>query len=228
MAGVDLMGAVWCDSHSRRECVAVSKRSAGRCHNLAVAGMPRCYIHAGLSREEAKSRGQANIAAARLKRELFDADAEAIVDPVEKLAKFGGQLGHMVDVLGAKVNALESVEVTTDSGSSQVRAVVGLFRDVQREYRATLTDLSRLGLEERSVRLRERELELVVGVIQAVAAGLLERSVARLPADAGDVLRAGWAGDVAVVVPSELRRLAGSGPGPAQAPRSAANGTGVG
>ncbi len=218
-------GAVWCVEHGEWECAQSRSRGRGPCHGSAIAGLDACRMHSGLSLADAKARGQANIRAAELRRELYDPHAPAITDPMGELARFGGQLGKMVDVLGGRVNALESLDITTDSGAQQVRAVVGLFRDVQREYRATLTDLMRAGVEERAVRLEEGRQELVVRVIHAALGAMLERVVPELREGDGQRLRAAWPVLVGEVVPVAVRgELERAGAG--QDRRSGANGAG--
>ncbi|MFV2172302.1 hypothetical protein ACFHW2_12040 [Actinomadura sp. LOL_016] len=54
-------GAVWCEQHQRYECVKnrQQSRGGGRCHNLAITGLPRCRHHAGVSLELAEAQGSA-------------------------------------------------------------------------------------------------------------------------------------------------------------------------
>lgn len=56
---MSLAGAVWCDTHHRRECSARSQRSGGRCHSYAIRGLAQCKNHAGTAIEVAKAKGAA-------------------------------------------------------------------------------------------------------------------------------------------------------------------------
>lgn len=140
---------------------------------------------------------------------LLDVNAAPVTDPVASLQKLAGKLESMADVLGGRVNDLKSTWNVTDSGSEQTRAEVALFERVLARLHSILTDMARLGIEDRSVRLEEARLNLVVTVIQAVLGGMLAGVTVGLEPGAAQAVRGSWGQVAGVVVPRELRALGG-------------------
>lgn len=56
-------GAVWCEEHKRLECRVDRKKGRGPCHQAAVRGMKRCFIHSGTRLSVMKVQGEARIGA---------------------------------------------------------------------------------------------------------------------------------------------------------------------
>src|SRR5690606_37389336 len=56
-------GARWCEEHQRWECTRPRSKGRGTCHGIAIAGLDKCRMHAGVKGEVAKAQGQAVITA---------------------------------------------------------------------------------------------------------------------------------------------------------------------
>lgn len=56
-------GARVCEQHKRLECTKNRTKGRGPCHQAAVRGTDRCFIHAGMRRETFKAQGEARITA---------------------------------------------------------------------------------------------------------------------------------------------------------------------
>jgi hypothetical protein len=61
----DRGGARWCPDHRRWECTR-QRSAGGECHKLAVRGLDRCDLHAGVPKVEAKAEGRAQVTLARI------------------------------------------------------------------------------------------------------------------------------------------------------------------
>lgn len=186
----------------------------GPCKRPAGAGTPHlgfgfCSNHGGctpshVSGAELEMARFALEAELRARGRVVDPLAAPVTDPVGELGKLAGTVRSTVEVLHSRVNALSELTGVTDSGSEQVRAVVGLWERMIKQSESLLTTMARLGIEDRSVRLEEEKLDLVARVLAGVVGGMLEAAAAAVDAEVGAVLRAGWAGWAGVVVPREL------------------------
>ena len=72
-------GAVWCEQHRRWECVKSTKGGSGRCHQIAISGLPRCRMHAGEKAEVAKAKGAAITAWSALSGEPSVSATQAVL-----------------------------------------------------------------------------------------------------------------------------------------------------
>ncbi len=217
-------GAVWCEEHKRWECSRPRSKGRGDCHSLAISGLDVCRMHGGKSGEELRAAGAAEKEAQET-RKFIDLRVDAVTDPVDELAKLAGVVKNFAEKLTGRIEELSDLTLKTESGSEQVRAVVGLWERMVRQSEALLTSLARLGLEDRAVRLEEQRQELVVRVIHAALGAMLERVVPELREGDGVRLRAAWPVLVGEVVPAAVRGELASAAGAAQDRRSGANGS---
>lgn len=184
-----------------RRCTAKVKQTGERCKRAAIPGGTICVIHGGASPavRAAAARREADAAATAALEVVWNPDASPVGDPVEALASLAGKLQHAVDVLGARV------EVTDLDGTT----ALALSR-AMRDLRMALEALEGLGLQERRVRLAEGAGQQIAAVLRAV----LDRMyvvVDTVESQESDELGLpdAWTRSALVVVPDELRRVAG-------------------
>ena len=122
-----------------------------------MRGADKCYHHLGRD----PRRHMAEQALRRKVARLADvADIEAVQpeDVIQHHLALAGRMLRFVEVLGNQVALLESVEVTSKVGV-QTRAAVAEYRNSMKDLNSCLTDIGRLGLEERAVAVQERDSE---------------------------------------------------------------------
>lgn len=173
-------------------------------------GIGSCKLHGGCMPNHVAA-AERIIAERAIGRLLANPHAAPVTDPLGELARIAGMVGATVEVLSGRVNELASLTGVTDSGSEQVRAIVGLWERMIKQSESLLTTMAKLGIEDRSVRLEEARVAAVVGVLQATAGALLAGALRELAAADGERLRAVWPGLVGEVIPAQLRAL-GAGP----------------
>jgi len=117
-----------------------------------------------------------------------------VADPLSELLRVAAEIRDFKDFVAARVAELraESWRYESGQGAEQLRAEVALYERALDRTAKVLTDITKLGLEERQVRLAERHAALLQGVLTRVFARLelTERQRELIP----------------VVVPEELRR----------------------
>ena len=113
-------------------------------------------------------------------------DREQIVpvsDPVAALQELAGQVLQLRDYFGARLAELSDDAWVSRSrmGVEQVNAWVSAFERAQDRAARLLTDLARLGLDERAVRLSEAQGRMIAQVLGAAldACGLSDRADVR-------------------------------------------------
>lgn len=150
-------------THLARRCTAHARDDDGAlrpCTRWPVRGLNVCPAHGGRARQS-KAKAVQNLsekaATLAIRRVLHNPDARPVTDPVAALQRLTGQLRDAVESIGERVNELESVryEGAGAAGSEQLRGEVAVWTGLMRELRGALTDLARLGLEERQVRVDE-------------------------------------------------------------------------
>lgn len=151
-------------------CGATSKRSGERCRAMAVLGTdpPRCRHHLGRKLSVVK----AEIAAQRTADKLF-ADYPDI-DPrddnaLDDLLKIKNQIMKWNAVCETMVGSLNEVRYKSRSAGEQLRAEIALFERSQDRAARVLTDLVKLGIEQRIERtytaIRDRDTDTLTAVI---------------------------------------------------------------
>lgn len=178
-----------------RKCAG--HRSDGEpCEKWAIKGMRVCRTHGGAAPQvrAAAERRQAEAAARRVLAEL---SVEPVTDPFTALMRLAGQVVSWQEATAALVNELESVRYRGANGAERLRAEVGLYERAMDRAVAVLAAIAKLGIEERLVRVTERQGALVAQVIRAIL-GELQLTPEQ------------WA-RVSEVVPRHLRALSANG-----------------
>lgn len=117
-------------------------------------------------------------------RQLRAEGYEPIGNPVEELLKLGAEVTAFKDVLRQRAAELEDPEWINRSslGVQDVVAVVAAYERALDRCERTLTNMLRLDLEARRVRLDEQQGELLAAVIKGVISDLGLAADPRVPA----------------------------------------------
>lgn len=170
--------AVRCDFVSDHE-------NATRCSNWAMRGLRRCRHHGGAAaRDIGEQHMQDRITRHRL-RQLADAHGVEAKDAqrARKAAEFNplAELQSLaIEVIAMKDYLLERVELLRETdwthvdriGVDQVSAEVQLYERALERTSRLLVDLGRLNLDERLVKVTERQGDLVAEVLEKVLSQL--------------------------------------------------------
>lgn len=158
------------DQDDDRQCGAKT-RSGRPCRAAPMAGQVRCRMHGGAApqaRAAAERRLVRAEADALVTRLLHDPDAPPVTDPLSELTRVAGRLGHAVDVLGARVNALgEQLDYMDGTAVRRAHVVVEAWRDLSAQYQRVLVDMARLDIDGRLVRLADEQARPVVSAFVA-------------------------------------------------------------
>lgn len=172
----------------QKQCGATSKTTGQRCKRSVVPGATVCKWHGGAAPQVAAAAERRVVdaeATALIRRALNDPDAPPVVDPAWELARVAGRMGHAVDVLGERVNELDQqgrLEYKDANLVRRLNVLVEAWERLMVEYRKTLTDMTRLGVDARlaeqlakSTEERARDLyaEGIGRVIQRALDGLV-------------------------------------------------------
>ncbi|MFI7449568.1 hypothetical protein ACIBQX_18875 [Nonomuraea sp. NPDC049714] len=194
------------DLTAGQKCTATAKRSGKRCTHWPMRGSTVCAQHGGKAPQvmaAAERRIVEAEASAIVRRLLADPDAEPVYDPAWELARVAGRMGNAVDVLGVRVNELDEagrLEYTDANLVRRLHVLVEAWKELMVEYRKTLTDMTRLGIEARTAaRLEDRVQELHGAALARVIGRLLD----------GLQLTAEQRALVPTVVPGVLLEIAG-------------------
>ena len=150
-------------------------RQGQPCGRQPVAYQSVCDMHGGASpralRAAAKREASALIAQA------YDADPQAVLaaqglepisDPLDALGRVAAASEHLLDALGARVNALPDIINVDAKGTEEISAI---FRAYERamDRHARLADLLvRAGFDERKIKLEEGTAVAFTSVMRAV------------------------------------------------------------
>lgn len=162
-----------------QRCQAKSKSTGKQCARYALQGLSVCRVHGGAS-AAARQAGQRRVVAAEHARKI-EAHAAAVLaheglepvkDPLYELGKLANASLEMVNALGARVNALDTLELLDDKSATQARVEAEMYeRAIDRTHRF-LDSLVKHGYTERQIKIAETEAALVAGVLRRVLSGL--------------------------------------------------------
>lgn len=220
-----------------QQCEATAKATGERCARKAIAGGTVCRVHGGAApavkaaaaRRVEEAKAAAAVATLGLRRDISPTDA--LLEEVQWTAGHVAWLrtkvqeldeqpsrevedsdGELVDLGGQHSLVWGVTKEKTggdDRGTTQEAAPSVWYVLYERERKHLVAAASaalKAGVEERRVRLAEQQGDLVAGVLRSILDGLL---AAMLAAGMAETLRDVWAQQVSVIVPRELRRVAG-------------------
>lgn len=172
-----LSGARWCTDHERWEC-AKPKKSGAACHGSAIAGMPRCRMHAGLASQLAKAQGAANLAAWSVTSAMEQPprDPGAVVMAALEMSIMRVQiLGELLRIQVADQDYDGLVGRTHAAGRDGARVETGEqprgLAKMERDERVLMVQFAKtahdMGIAERVIELHQGQAQLVVSAFVA-------------------------------------------------------------
>jgi hypothetical protein len=133
-----------------------------------MMGQKRCRRHGGSS-PRGLAAGARRLAEQKATKSLSREGIEPIGDPVDLLRGLCAEALALKDHFAARLQALEALRYEGNTGE-QLRSEVSLFERALDRSQRFLHDLAKLGLDERSVRIDEAKVVLLVAVLQRVLA----------------------------------------------------------
>lgn len=163
------------DVDPARQCKARTKSTGKQCGRYAYPGATVCATHGGASptvRQAADRRTAAVAIEKDARATLAHYGVHTVEDPLEELGKLTSEARAMTDALGARVNALNDIEMLDLKNAPQARVALEAYeRSLDRLHRL-LDSLVKHGYMERQIRIREGEAAMVAGVLKRVIAGI--------------------------------------------------------
>jgi len=135
------------------------------------AGVGRCKLHGG-TLNGSQAAGARDLLVRDANRALKSYGFTPVSDPLTALADLAGECTAMKTYFGDRVSSLREQELTSQTvrGQEQVHALLSAYERALDRCGKVLTDMARLGLDERLVRVNEvvasslgRSLDHVLG-----------------------------------------------------------------
>lgn len=157
-------------------CGARLRQSDGTCTQVAGWGTSHvgegpCKLHGGSTRTVSKG-AHRQLLEREAAKQLAALNAPPVTDPLTELTKLAGQVIAWRDALAEKVNELTSVRYENSHGGEQLRAEVALFERAMDRCVSVLTAMARLDIDNRLVRITERQAEQVVQALRNTFAAI--------------------------------------------------------
>jgi hypothetical protein len=151
-------------------------------------GFGRCKLHAGSTAKgtTGAARDKVNAEALALLQRL--GEPEPLDHPVVELLALGSKAKAWLEVLEEKMAELSDFVSLDNFGAEQARALVRMYSEATVTLHHLLVDLAKLNLEERLVRVTEKQ--------NADLARVLERVLVRAGLDAKAIEVRGWVASV--------------------------------
>jgi hypothetical protein len=158
-----------------------AKTPGGRyptCHNVAGKGtdhkgVGRCSRHLGNTESHVKA-AEVELVEAEAVRQLRAEGYAPAINPVEELLKLGAEVTALKDVLRSRVADLADPEWVTRNklNVEDVRAIVSAYERALDRCERTLTNMLKLELEARRVKLSETQGALLEQAIRGILTDL--------------------------------------------------------
>lgn len=156
-----------CGARTKRRTGAPCERPAG--WGTSHPGVGRCKLHGGSTPHQVA--GAVVVLEDRRARSILARleQPEPIDHPVLELLKLAAEASEFQRILRERLNELHSLETTDTLGTERERAVVVLYERALDRNARLLTDMAKLGLQERALRVNE---ETAGRVMQALVEAL--------------------------------------------------------
>lgn len=158
-----------------RQCTATKKGTNRRCTQWAIRGGTVCRYHGGNS-PVVQAKAQERLAAKEIERSAAKRVAhlglEPVEDPLLELSKLASAKLATVEAYGARVNAINDVEMIDAKNAPHIRAAVELYERATGDAYRMLESLVKLGYGERKLRLEEAQALVIHGILRKVIQGL--------------------------------------------------------
>lgn len=142
-------------------------RQGNPCGRPAMLGATVCDFHGGKA-PQVRAKTTRRLVESRARRVLDRENVEPVTNPITALQQLAGEVVALKDLLATKVSELESWRYESRLGAEQLRSELLLLERAQDRAGRLLTDMAKLGLEERAVRLTEQQAALIAQVLQRV------------------------------------------------------------
>jgi len=152
---------------NRRLCGA-KKRDGGTCAMAAMKGQTRCRMH-GAKQPQKLAAAKRRLAEQAALRAVVREGIAPLGDPVEQLRALASEAVGLKNFFADRLAALQELRYEGHAGE-QLRSEVALYERALDRSQRFLHDLARLGLDERTVRLDEARVVLLVSVLERVLA----------------------------------------------------------
>lgn len=174
----------------KNQCTARRKRDGERCTQTPVKGATVCFRHGGAAKQ-VREKGAQRVAEQRAADAVRKLNITPVTNPIDALAALAGEITALKDHLRAEFERLTALRYEGGAGSEQIRGELQAYQAALRDTMNVLSVITRLGIDERQVRLAEQQADLIVQAIDAIvgALGLTAEQHARVPAVAERVLR---------------------------------------
>lgn len=151
-------------------CGAKKHQGEGTCHKEAGwgtdhVGIGPCKLHAGCTPNVSKS-ARMKLAEIEAAKELARLDVVPVDNPLTELSKLAGQVIAWRDAIAELVNDLTDIRYESAGGGEQLRAEVALFERAMDRCIAVLTAIARLNIDERLLKISERQADAVIAAIE--------------------------------------------------------------
>jgi hypothetical protein len=131
-------------------------------------GYGRCKLHAGSTPKGTTGAAVAKVNAEALALLQRLGEPEPLEHPVVELLALGSKAKAWLEVLEEKLAELSDFVSLDNFGAEQARALVKMYSEATVALHHLLVDLAKLGLEERLVRVSEKQSADMARVIEAV------------------------------------------------------------
>jgi hypothetical protein len=171
---------------------------------MPIDGSDKCRHHAGRKAEVIKAEFVADREARRLLGQL---GVSAVDNPLEALRDQAAEILAWQSVCKAMLGGLDQVRYKAAGSGEQLRAEVGMWERALDRSAKVLEALVRLGIEDRLVRLADKQAALMTDALGWLlsAFGIADSDVAR--AQVATMLRAVGAGEVPARLDRPVLRL---------------------
>lgn len=159
------------DETGRWHCGARTHQGGKPCKKPAPEVPHRCDKHGGKSKGVAAKQARARLEDAARKL-LVPSDIATNVDPISRLLELAAEADAFRGAVAALVNDLnDRIRFLDDKGSEQLRAEVVVYERALDRAARLYFDLCKLNLDERLMRIRERE---AAAMLTALEGGLAD------------------------------------------------------
>lgn len=153
---------------ARPKCTARTKRTGDRCRQPAIAGGTVCRFHGG-NAPQVKGAAARRLIERRIKQIAREENLqwEPLADPIDAILRLASEAWALKAYASAQVEALEEIRYKGHAGE-QLRAEVAFYERCIERCHKIGTDIARLDLADRLVRLKEDQAVLVYTAIQRI------------------------------------------------------------
>jgi hypothetical protein len=174
-----------CKARTKRRMRAIAEGSLPpdtdvQCLNDAMSGQAVCRMHGG-AQQSGREKGKMVVAERKLNDQLSQLAESHLAVPVDNplgaLQQLAGECVQLKDIFAQRVAKLKAPGYASKAGE-QLRSDMAVYERALDRTSKVLTDIARLNIDDRLVRIEEQQAELMVAIfIEAVSKmGMGERA----------------------------------------------------